>query len=85
MYIHQKPVDHEIHRPKTQTKNYRPNTTPGGLLSFRKLPFISLSSVIMGKPKPQLDPPLSFYSQVTFSLQIPLVWVLFHWKNNKTP
>ncbi|XP_056108349.1 torsin-1A-interacting protein 1 isoform X2 [Rhinichthys klamathensis goyatoka] len=27
MSIHQKPVDHEIHRPKTQTKNYRQNTT----------------------------------------------------------
>ncbi|XP_039533669.1 torsin-1A-interacting protein 2-like isoform X3 [Pimephales promelas] len=27
MSIHQKPVDHEIDRLKTQTKNYRPNTT----------------------------------------------------------
>jgi len=38
MSIHQKPVDHEIHRLKTQTKNYRPNTTSRGLLTLRELP-----------------------------------------------
>ncbi|KAK7145895.1 hypothetical protein R3I93_013583 [Phoxinus phoxinus] len=29
MPIHQKPVDHQIHRSKTQTKNYRTNATSG--------------------------------------------------------
>lgn len=39
MSIRQTTVDAEIHRNKTRTENYRPNTTSLGLFSLMKLPF----------------------------------------------
>ncbi|CAM4717325.1 unnamed protein product [Leuciscus chuanchicus] len=47
MAIHQKHMDHEIHRPKTQTRNYRPNTTSGDPSSLGAVPLENQQDAFM--------------------------------------